>query len=179
MRLKSDKTGDAPGQPSWRVSLLGDPGAKFFCQSWGQAQNRRNQQEWEHPKLRSGMKSHGPVLNRPRMAGFRHPEKRERFSCTSPERKVQFQEKKKLNFKRESIINMLAPFSRALVGLHHQSLLGRGSRHCHGIKFTQNPMVGAKPAKTKIPAVNMLTTRQHVVHLGRLRNSFTASTSLV
>src|SRR6266571_1143569 len=29
-------------------------------------------------------------------------------------------------------------------------------------------MVGAKPAKTKIPAVNMLTTRQHVVHLGTL-----------
>ena len=27
----------------------------------------------------------------------------------------------------------LAPFSRALVGLHHQSLLGRGSRHCYGI----------------------------------------------
>jgi hypothetical protein len=25
----------------------------------------------------------------------------------------------------------------------------------------------------------MLTTRQHVVHLGTLRNSFTASTSLV
>jgi len=45
--------------------------------------------------------------------------------------------------------------------------------------FTQNPIVGAKPAKTKIPAVNMLTTRQHVVHLGTLRNSFTASTSLV
>ena len=43
----------------------------------------------------------------------------------------------------------------------------------------QNPMVGAKPAKTKIPAVNMLTIRQHVVHLGTLRNSFTASTSLV
>jgi hypothetical protein len=40
------------------------------------------------------------------MAGFRHPEKRERFSCTSPERKVQFQEKKKFNFKRESIIIM-------------------------------------------------------------------------
>jgi hypothetical protein len=30
-----------------------------------------------------------------------------------------------------------APFSRALVGLHHQSLLGRGSRHCHGINFTK------------------------------------------
>src|SRR5258708_39653448 len=27
----------------------------------------------------------------------------------------------------------LAPFSRALVGRNHQSLLGRGSRHCYGI----------------------------------------------
>src|SRR5262249_49079594 len=29
-----------------------------------------------------------------------------------------------------------APFSRVLVGKHHQSLLGRGSRHCHGINYT-------------------------------------------
>src|SRR6202795_436901 len=29
-----------------------------------------------------------------------------------------------------------APFSRALVGSHHQSLPGPGSRHCHGINFT-------------------------------------------
>jgi len=29
-----------------------------------------------------------------------------------------------------------APFSRALVGLHHQSLPGRGSRHCYGINIT-------------------------------------------
>jgi len=29
-----------------------------------------------------------------------------------------------------------APFSRALVGLHHQSLIGRGSRHCYGINYT-------------------------------------------
>ena len=28
-----------------------------------------------------------------------------------------------------------APFSRALVGWHHQSLLGRGSRHCYGINY--------------------------------------------
>src|SRR6266513_144035 len=35
-------------------------------------------------------------------------------------------------------------------------------------------MVNAKPAKTKTPAINVLTTRQHVVHLGTLRNSFTA-----
>jgi hypothetical protein len=36
-----------------------------------------------------------------------------------------------------------APFSRAfLVGLGHQSLLGRRSRHCHGINFTNNPIVG-------------------------------------
>jgi len=25
-----------------------------------------------------------------------------------------------------------------LVGLHHQSLLGRWSRHCHGINYTDN-----------------------------------------
>jgi hypothetical protein len=30
----------------------------------------------------------------------------------------------------------LAPFSRALVGWHHQSLLGPGSRHGYGINFT-------------------------------------------
>src|SRR5260370_2534160 len=29
-----------------------------------------------------------------------------------------------------------AAFSRALVGWHHQSLLGRGSRHCYGINYT-------------------------------------------
>jgi hypothetical protein len=32
-----------------------------------------------------------------------------------------------------------APFSRALVGWHHQSLLGRGSRHCYGINFINYP----------------------------------------
>src|SRR4029077_7097694 len=31
-----------------------------------------------------------------------------------------------------------APFSRALVGWHHQSLLGRGSRHCYGINYTHD-----------------------------------------
>jgi len=28
--------------------------------------------------------------------------------------------------------------SRALVGWHHQSLIGRGSRCCYGINFTNN-----------------------------------------
>src|SRR5882724_2830341 len=37
-----------------------------------------------------------------------------------------------------------APFSRALVGWHHQSLLGRGSRHCYGINCTNDDV--------KIPA---------------------------
>jgi hypothetical protein len=38
-----------------------------------------------------------------------------------------------------------APFSR--VGWHHQSLLGRGSRHCYGINFTNNRRPGmARPA---------------------------------
>src|SRR3989442_8470282 len=55
--------------------------------------------------------------------------KRERFSCTSPERK-------KLNSKRESIINISAPFLPSLlVGCHHQVYSGLGSRHCHGINY--------------------------------------------
>ena len=29
--LEGDKTGDAVGRPGWESSLLGDPGAKFFC----------------------------------------------------------------------------------------------------------------------------------------------------
>lgn len=32
MRLRGDKTGDAMGQPSWRLSFLGDPGTKFLCE---------------------------------------------------------------------------------------------------------------------------------------------------
>ena len=32
-----------------------------------------------------------------------------------------------------------APFSRALVGWHHQSLIGYRSRHCYGINYTHNP----------------------------------------
>ena len=35
------------------------------------------------------------------------------------------------------------------------------------------------PAKTKTSAINVVRIRQHIVHLGTLRNSFTASTSLV
>jgi hypothetical protein len=46
------------------------------------------------------------------------------------------------------------------------------------IGLHQNSMANAKPAKTKTRAINALTIR-HVVHLGNLRNSFTASTSLV
>jgi len=45
--------------------------------------------------------------------------------------------------------------------------------------FTENPMASAGPAKTKTPAINALRIRQHIVHLGTLRNSFTANTSLV
>src|ERR1019366_5232913 len=37
-----------------------------------------------------------------------------------------------------------APFSRTLVGWHHQSLLGRRSRHCYGINCAQN-RAGANP----------------------------------
>ncbi len=49
------------------------------------------------------------------------------FSAPLPERK-------KLNTKRESIINMFGSFLPSLlVGWRHQSLLGRGSRHCYGI----------------------------------------------
>ena len=39
MRLKKDKSGDTVGRPSWESSLLGDPGAKFFC---GKPQHMKN-----------------------------------------------------------------------------------------------------------------------------------------
>src|SRR5271165_2873385 len=39
MRLKKDKSGDTVGRPSWRSSLSGDPGAKFFC---GKPQHMKN-----------------------------------------------------------------------------------------------------------------------------------------
>src|SRR6516165_11234538 len=39
MRLKKDKSGDTVGRPSWRSSLPGDPGAKFFC---GKPQHMKN-----------------------------------------------------------------------------------------------------------------------------------------
>src|SRR5437588_13109380 len=39
MRLKKDKSGDTVGRPSWKSSLLGDPGAKFFC---GKPQHMKN-----------------------------------------------------------------------------------------------------------------------------------------
>src|ERR1700687_1593678 len=41
-----------------------------------------------------------------------------------------------------------APFSRALVGWHHQSLLGRGSRHCYGINYTKNYTAVCLPSPT-------------------------------
>jgi hypothetical protein len=49
---------------------------------------------------------------------------------------------------------------------------------CFSFPWVRTPL-NAKPAKTKTPAINVLTICQHVVHLGTLRNSFTASTSLV
>src|SRR3974390_1125790 len=39
MRLKKDKSGNTVGRPSWRSSLPGDPGAKFFC---GKPQHMKN-----------------------------------------------------------------------------------------------------------------------------------------
>src|SRR5215469_13390039 len=39
MRLKKDKSGDTVSPPSWKSSLLGDPGAKFFC---GKPQHMKN-----------------------------------------------------------------------------------------------------------------------------------------
>jgi len=33
MRLRRDKGGDAVGRPSWRSSLLGDPGENFFVET--------------------------------------------------------------------------------------------------------------------------------------------------
>src|SRR6516162_540146 len=39
--LKRDKLGDAPGQPSWRSSLLNDPSAKFFAANPGDGQKNK------------------------------------------------------------------------------------------------------------------------------------------
>ena len=49
MRLRRDKTGDAMGQPSWRLSFLGDADAKLFC---GSEQTRRDESEILLPGLR-------------------------------------------------------------------------------------------------------------------------------
>jgi len=50
MRLRRDKTGNAMGQPSWRLSFLGDAEAKLFC---GSEQTRRDELEiLPHPGLR-------------------------------------------------------------------------------------------------------------------------------
>jgi hypothetical protein len=38
---KSDKRGDAPGQPSWRSSLLSDPSAKLFAGKPGDRQKNK------------------------------------------------------------------------------------------------------------------------------------------
>jgi len=38
---KRDKLGDAPGQPSWRSSLLNDPSAKFFAANPGNGQKNK------------------------------------------------------------------------------------------------------------------------------------------
>ena len=38
---KRDKLGDAPGQPSWRSSLLSDPGAKCFAGKPGDRQKNK------------------------------------------------------------------------------------------------------------------------------------------
>jgi hypothetical protein len=42
MRLKKDKSGDTVGRPSWRSSLPGDPGAKFFCEKPQHMKNSLN-----------------------------------------------------------------------------------------------------------------------------------------
>jgi hypothetical protein len=38
---KGDKLGDAPGQPSWRSSLLSDPSANFFAAKPGNGQKNK------------------------------------------------------------------------------------------------------------------------------------------
>ena len=38
---KRDKLGDAPGQPSWRASLLSDPSAKFLAANTGNWQKNK------------------------------------------------------------------------------------------------------------------------------------------
>src|SRR2546425_5358808 len=54
--------------------------------------------------------------------------------------------------------NHVGSFLRALVGLHHQSLSGAGSRHCHGINFTSNPAVAVKPDYFKLSMCPVLFT---------------------
>jgi len=42
MRLKKDKSGDTVHRPSWRSSLLGDPGAKFLVEKPQHMKNSLN-----------------------------------------------------------------------------------------------------------------------------------------
>jgi hypothetical protein len=94
MRLKKDKTGHAMGRPRRESSVVGDPGAKFFCKTLGTAQKQqiRNKKETEPtdasqaalhltetgllseepspPQTTVWSRVQWPVLTRPQMAGF-------------------------------------------------------------------------------------------------------------
>jgi hypothetical protein len=61
-----------------------------------------------------------------------------------------------------------APFSRALVGCHHQSLLGRESRHCYGINCTNNWVVSVIDRESR-PSFLLATLPSA---LSELRQSF-------
>jgi hypothetical protein len=62
MRLRRDKTGNAMGQPSWRLSFLGDAEAKLFC---GSEQTRRDELEiLPHPGLRFALNASPPGRRR-------------------------------------------------------------------------------------------------------------------
>src|SRR6266550_6407237 len=59
-------------------------------------------------------------------------------------------------------VRLLSP--GPLVGWHHQSLLGRGSRHCYGINYTQNPAGG----RNGHPAIFLsfgLTSEPSMIHV--------------
>src|ERR1700730_19251392 len=73
-----------------------------------------------------------------------------------------------------------APFSRALVGWHHQSLLGRGSRHCYGINYLNNPVRNCSAIESpnaRSPEDQSRKIERGTVHYGTIRRVFDVRTS--
>ena len=52
MRLRRDKAGDTLGRASWRSSLLGDPGANFFC---GKPRRRTEKEKSSKKERKEGL----------------------------------------------------------------------------------------------------------------------------